>query len=255
MLFDQSHNTPSAVGYARTSLSEERSNWSWSVEAQTKAISLVARKLGLNLIAVFKDDGCNEHNFVNSQCGLMDMLESTSADWSTLITLCMNRLFSDRVKVMSILKSRGKIIECISERFDLDSIMSESKSIDVSAYDSAPMIGGAAPYGYHKVDGVLEVDPVESEHVVDMFETYLECLNLNTVVRKFNELGIPTRRGKHWSRTAVFWILKNQAYLGMTKRGELVVMGAHEPIVPFDLFKAVQRELNQRVIVKNSTYA
>jgi DNA invertase Pin-like site-specific DNA recombinase len=98
--------------------------------------------------------------------------------------------------------------------------------------------GGAAPYGYDR----LEIDPVGNpvrvmnksndwksnklHHVVWtpspikapvvrwIFETYEKGTGLNLIVQKLNADKTPAPRGQYWSKTMVHYLIRNRAYMG-----------------------------------------
>ena len=123
-------------------------------------------------------------------------------------------------------------------------------------------------YGYDYTMGKLTVNPAEAEVVRMIFADYLSGMGRNAIMKKLTELGIPTKRGRRWSESAISSILTNEKMIGdmclqksfvashLTKRqkpnrGELeryYVEGTHEPIVTAETFKAVQAEIARRAV-------
>lgn len=87
-----------------------------------------------------------------------------------------------------------------------------------------------APFGYRKARGKrLEVDPRAAGKVLEAFELRAAGVPMTEVGRRFG-----------WSHSTARQILANDVYLGVLRHGEFVNEAAHDPIVPRDLFDAVQ---------------
>lgn len=85
-----------------------------------------------------------------------------------------------------------------------------------------------APYGYRYIkktegsDAYYEVIESEAEVVRDIYRLYTEeLLSIGEIVRRLNDRGVPTRKGKSpWERTTVWAILRNPAYKGTACYGK-----------------------------------
>lgn len=64
-------------------------------------------------------------------------------------------------------------------------------------------LGGAAPFGYQRVNGKLELDEKEAPIRKLMFEMFLKERRLKTVANKLNEAGYRTRRGGKFRDAAI----------------------------------------------------
>jgi len=74
---------------------------------------------------------------------------------------------------------------------------------------------GPAPFGYRRGNDdepPLVVHPEEAEIVRMIFREYLRQRSTGRVVDMLNLQGIPTRKGKKWSRQAIAIILENRTY-------------------------------------------
>ena len=133
-------------------------------------------------------------------------------------------------------------------------------------------IGSAAPYGYDRVKisvgkGYTLKPNKEASIVKYIFEQYLNCGGAGAVAAALDDMGIPTRNGKAWSRATVAGILKNPVYIGkirwsyrknvkQSRSGQIVTQrkandnyilaeGMHDPIIGKDLFERVQKKMSQ----------
>lgn len=125
---------------------------------------------------------------------------------------------------------------------------------------------GGSMLGYRFKDGMLQVVPEEAKVVKQIFEDFLSGMGCGAIVRKLNHLGIPTKRGAPWSRTAIQTILRQEKYTGdlllqktyksdhinkkkKINHGELpmyYVENSHEAIIDKATFAKVQEELRCR---------
>ncbi|MCM1330265.1 MAG: recombinase family protein [Ruminococcus sp.] len=132
-------------------------------------------------------------------------------------------------------------------------------------------IGSSAPYGYDRVKiaggkGYTLTPNKEAAAVKYIFEQYLSCGGAGEVAAKLESMGVPTKKGKPWSRTAVIGILKNPVYTGKIRwayrkcvkrqRGGridvertvnencILAEGIHEPLIEEDLFEKVRKKMS-----------
>jgi len=79
-----------------------------------------------------------------------------------------------------------------------------------------------APYGYRKIrvkDGVkertkLEIDTFQSQVVISIFNDVLSGKGLIEIVRRLNQKGIVSPKGRGWNKTGLYAIVHNEIYTG-----------------------------------------
>lgn len=105
-------------------------------------------------------------------------------------------------------------------------------------------VSGGHPVGYHAPTrpGVLEPDPATVPTVRRIFELAAMGRNPGRIAAVLNHEGVPSQRGKEWSRQAVHWVLTNRVYIG--ERGS--VKRAHPPIISRKLWDEAQAQLASR---------
>ena len=128
-------------------------------------------------------------------------------------------------------------------------------------------------FGYYWEGDRLVPKPGEAEAVRSVFSLYLGGSTSNQIAKWLKKQGIKTIRGKEFTNTQVFYILRNITYTGnllfqksyttdpITKKrkknnGELtqfLVENTYEPLVSMEDFDKVQAELERRG--KLSSYA
>lgn len=123
-----------------------------------------------------------------------------------------------------------------------------------------------AMLGFRNVNGTFTVILEEAELVKRIFDMYLSGMGIQSIANMLNREGIPTRLGAKFKYTGIHKMLRNEAHAGnlllqktfkdnhITKRtiinrGELpmyYVENAHEPIIPLEIFRRVQKMITQR---------
>ena len=113
--------------------------------------------------------------------------------------------------------------------------------------------GGRPILGYDVVDKKLIVNADESAQVRATFQLYLEHGTLRATVAELRRRGwrnkaFENRKGTangggDFANNSLHSLLVNPLYVGMVRAGDELVPGAHEAIVPRDLWDAVQEQL------------
>jgi site-specific DNA recombinase len=163
----------------------------------------------------------------------------------------------------------GRLLEAIIE--SLDEFYSDNLGEEVTRgmRESASRgfyLSSRPPYGYHKIrvkDGnkertKLEIEPVEANIVVNIFDGIIDGQGLVQTVKELNAKGIPGPKGKAWNKTGLYSILTNEIYTGVfvwgrnSKRGHDPVRTENtcSPIVDRETFLKVQELMRERAPVK-----
>lgn len=123
-------------------------------------------------------------------------------------------------------------------------------------------MGGTIPLGYNVKDRQLVINPEEAERVRHIFRQYLELGNLNNLYQDLNRSGV---RGKQprklkdgddtpapFCSSALQYLLSNPTYIGKVRHKGQIYEGQHEPIIPPELWQAVQDRLtSQSMTIRN----
>jgi DNA invertase Pin-like site-specific DNA recombinase len=117
-------------------------------------------------------------------------------------------------------------------------------------------MSGPVPLGYQVKDKKLIVHEPEAEQVRLIFSRYLELKCLTALARDLQERGIvtkvsrrrdgSTRGGIPFTKGPLAYLLRNRAYIGEVIHKGQYYPGEQEPVVPHDLFQAVQDELSAK---------
>ncbi len=108
--------------------------------------------------------------------------------------------------------------------------------------------GGQAPLGYRRDrTGRLRPVPREAALVRLLFRDYLRLSSLGALANSLKRQRL-AHRGQPWSRQALLWILRNDVYRGVLRKGGAAspIPGAHPAIVSSAAFMRVQRVLESR---------
>jgi len=140
-----------------------------------------------------------------------------------------------------------------------------------------PTGGAAKPYGYDYIKdsdkgGRRVVNEIEAGWVKKIFEWCIdEGQSTYAIASRLRELGVPTKKGKAWSKETIRAILKNTAYMGKTyafktKHGQPIndiprdawieIPNATPPIIDSQMFDDAQKQLgiNSQKAMRNTRH-
>lgn len=129
--------------------------------------------------------------------------------------------------------------------------------------------GAFAPYGFQRVkiqdekgNSKVKLELVESHAATirAMYEFADKGYGLTNTARKLRELGIKDRRGKYFARSTIAKILQDETNIGFTvfnrrdsqtgrqkpREEWIIVENTHAPIIEKELFKRVQKSIEDR---------
>ena len=105
-------------------------------------------------------------------------------------------------------------------------------------------MGGIVPLGYEAKERKLLINPAEAGMVRHIFARYLDLGSVRQLAEDLERDGI--RSARHniaYSRSALYAILANPVYIGLTRHGEHRYPGRHEAILAPDTWERVQLQL------------
>ncbi len=246
--------TPAAL-YAR--VSSDRQDVDLSVAAQLRALREYARDNGYTVTREYIDEA--ESGRIADRPQFRRMIDEggrASSPFQVILVWKFSRftrkgehavafksmLRRKGIRVVSITEHAddsptGKLMEAIIE--SVDEFYSENLAQEVvrgmrEAASRGFWMSTCAPYGYKKVyvqDGAkkrprLELDPPADKVVGRIFQLVLKGKTINDVTKTLNAEGVPTTRGKKWSKTTIVKILNNEAYTGTLVWGSALKDGA-----------------------------
>jgi DNA invertase Pin-like site-specific DNA recombinase len=110
--------------------------------------------------------------------------------------------------------------------------------------------GGCAPYGYRLARdrndlsdrGTLLAEPAEAEIVLRIYAEYVAGAGDGKIAQGLNTDGVRPPRAKQWEKSQIANILKSVVYVGRVHLNREVFDGAHEAIVPGEMWQEAQRQ-------------
>lgn len=108
---------------------------------------------------------------------------------------------------------------------------------------------GANPmFGYKIINKKYVIDPIMAPIVVEIFERYASGETAKAIVDDLNTRGILTAKGEKFKTNTIYFILRNEKYIGTYRYGDIVVNNVIDPIISLELWTRVQNilEVNSR---------
>ncbi|MCM1024679.1 MAG: recombinase family protein [Prevotella sp.] len=142
----------------------------------------------------------------------------------------------------------------------------------IASVNEGRFIGSTPPYGYDKVKikngkGYTLKPNGEADAVKYIFSRYIAGSGAGVIANSLDDMGIPTRSGKPWSKATITDMLKNPVYTGKIRwsyrkdikqsvNGRIVTVrrsggdciladGLHEAVISPDDFEAAQVRLSE----------
>lgn len=262
-----------AALYVRVSTDEQAAE-GYSLDAQKSILEDHCLAEGLDIAAVYEDDGYSGRNV--SRPAYRRMMEDMDS-WDVLVVLKMDRIHRNSRNFMAMMdelvKNRKEFVSCYEAldtsnalgRFVVDMIQRmaqlESEQIGertkIGMREKAENLGSEStgkttmgftpPFGYRLEEGNLVEDPEEMDVVCDMFSSYLSGETLDSICYSLNSSGTLTRRGNPWNKYNLRNILHNPVYAGFMRWEELLIPHRAKRAVSPEDFNRVQEIMASKV--------
>jgi len=267
-----------AAIYVRVSTVEQAQE-GYSIPAQIAILRDLAKTYNYKIIKIYQDAGISGKNIKDrpDMCRLIEDAEQKKFDVVLVWKLSrLSRSLLDLLSIVDIFTQNSVAFQSYSEKFDTSTPMgkmllqmlgsiaeferntiAENVKMGLNERFKQGYSKGAIPFGYKSIDKRAIIAPEQAEVVKRVFETYLNgdddgCLT--HLAEQLNADDFRTRTGGLWGRIALRDMLKNSFYMGYVKTGihsrgyEIkenaeVKKGAHEPIIPEDIFNKVNQKL------------
>jgi site-specific DNA recombinase len=273
--------------YAR--VSSEKQDTDLSISAQLRALREYANRSGHQVAREFVDEA--ETGRTTARPAFREMValaRRPNKPFEQILVWKYSRFTrsrEDSILYKAMLKKAGVTVVSINEPFDdtptgrlleaimesLDEFYSDNLGEEVTRgmRESASRgfyLSSRPPYGYRKIrvkDGnkertKLEIEPIEANMVVNIFDGIINGQGLVQTVKELNAKGIPGPKGKAWNKTGLYSILTNEIYTGVfvwgknSKRGNEPVRAENvcTSIIDKKIFLKVQDLMRERAPVK-----
>ncbi|MCM3112815.1 recombinase family protein [Lederbergia lenta] len=259
---------PKAYGYARRSPNPDME--STSIEKQIEEIEKYCLQNDIELVDTFTDDLKSAKSF-EGRDNFIEMYNSIlrSDDIDYIIVFKQDRISRDPLDTLYILKrlnSVDKHIISITDNVNTEdpsakilvhvlSLVAELEREFINLRTSSGMekraeqgrfLGGRV-FGYELINKELEIIPEEAKIVKYIFEKYTKNMwGYKKIASNLNLQGVKTKKGNHWTTTAIKTILENKIYIGITKWKGKHQKGIHPPIIEESLWKETQEIMKAR---------
>lgn len=264
-----------------------------------KILLELAKKMKLNITKIYKEVVSGET--IAARPVMQELLSDVEAEmWEGVLVVEVERLARgdtmDQGLVAQTFKYSGtKIItpmkvydpnnEFDEEYFEFGLFMSrrEYKTINrrlqrgrIQSVKEGKYVGNIPPYGYvrkklkDQKGYTLEPHPEQAAIVKMIFEWYTNRIGVSLIVRRLNDMKVPTAKGGDWVNATIQGILRNPVYIGKIRwnarpqvkkmvdgemvkerpraKDSIITDGLHKPIIDEDTF-----ELAQQYLAENPT--
>ena len=107
--------------------------------------------------------------------------------------------------------------------------------------------GGIVPVGYKTVNKKLVIDKKRAEIVHDIYESYITNRSIAKIYNNLKTDDIKANNGLPLSKSRIYNILRNPAYIGKIKYDGQLLQGNHKPIISEDIFDIAQKIHKKKV--------
>ncbi len=266
---------PRAVIYCRVSTKEQTQNF--SLATQRKACEEYCAREGLDVAEVFMEEGESAKTLARTQLGeLIEYSERHRRTVQCVVVYRLDRISrnSDDYSALRVLFGKfGIVVRSVTEpitddptgRF-LENVIAATAQYDNEVRAQRTVAGMRTalndgrwtfvePLGYRRALDAggrvsIEADPIMGPLVASAFALYAKGTETKaSVLRTVTAMGLRTRQGRRLTIQTFEKMLRNHLYAGIISVPSLGVervVGTFEPIVPEELFDAVQAVLDGR---------
>lgn len=224
--------------YAYMRYSSHNQDDGWSIEAQKSAIQRYANANNIKVVKFFKDEACTGRN--RNRNGYQSMISALeNGDVKLVLVHKLDRFHRNTANQLADIKKLDKLgirLIAIADGIDtadsstnliatIKAALSEQFSIDLSketrkglteAAKSCLHCGGTPPFGFRVgEDKRLEIDETTAPAVKQIFDMYLAGMGYTSIIQWLHDSGYKTAKGKDFSKSAIYAMLKNEKYAGV----------------------------------------
>ncbi len=256
--------TADGVIYARYSSHSQRDV---SIEQQLRACRAFAERLGIRIVKTYEDRALTGTS--DKRPGFQQMIrDARSSGWNYVVVYTLDRFARDRydsavykrqlkncgVKVLSAMENisddpTGVLMESLLEGLAEYYSKELSRKVRRGHEDNARkcMVNGMLGLGFCKApDGRYAINEAEAATVLEAFTRVSNNEPFVSIAEDFNARGIPTRKGRKWTRTSMYHMLTNERYAGVYLYDGMRIPDGIPRIVPQDIFDSVQCILHSK---------
>lgn len=265
-----------AAIYTRVSTEEQR-DYGYSIDGQLRELKDYCKKKKYDVVGIYNDAGFSGKNMNRPNLDrLIEDIRNNMVD--VIVSIKVDRLTRDGYDGQWLLKfcnENDVILDLLYEQYDINTVngemmygmnllfaQRERKEIGARTrrgLEEAIRQGkypSGAPLGYvRNEEGRLEVDPVSSLVIKEIFELYSKGYSMNSIAEKFRLEKKYNRKSTKWKDITILNILSNPIYkgechwrrtMGDKKQNPVLVMPNHSPkIITEELFERCQEQVEK----------
>lgn len=253
------------VSYQRVSTQSQVENGD-GLETQRKRILDYAKEKNLTISKFYSDEGIS--GTIKDRPALLDLLsDCESGKVARVIVYKMDRLARELtislwletqfkkhdVEVISVvdpeldnddpLEKAFRRIAYVFAELEKDVIAARLKDGRINKAKNGERASGPVAFGYRKEVDSLVLDESEAKWVGKIFRWRARGDSYSNIIRRLNQFGVVSKRGKSFSIDSLKYLLSNSLYYGNSSFGDLEVKGVHSAIISKRLFIKVQQTL------------
>lgn len=257
------------VIYARYSSEKQTEQ---SIEGQIRVCKEYCKRNGIQVVGIYIDRAVSASKDIENRVEFLRMIkDSERRKWDCVIVYKLDRFARNRydsaiyknklkkngVKVISATENisdspEGIILESVlegmAEFYSKELSQKVLRGMKESAL-KAQSTGGTVPLGYKIKNKKLVIDEKYAPVVRMIFRMYADGFTISQIVKKLNEQGYRTRKGKPFTKNSFSGLLSNKKYIGIyTYNNEVEIEGGVPALIDKETFDKVQarREKNKK---------
>lgn len=225
------------VCYTRCS-TEEQATTGVTLAAQEERLRGYCMMTGLEIVTIIREEGVSGRIPLAQRPGGKELLRLVrSHGVQHIVGLKLDRLFRDAEDCLRQTREWDKagltlhLLDLGGQAVNTSSAMGRMMLTMVSAFAElernliAERTASAlqhkkqqrqayspTPYGYRREDDHLVADPLELAVVARIQTLHADGVSLRQIVRVLNEEGVPSKTGRRWHSSTVWYLLRNDLY-------------------------------------------
>lgn len=262
--------------YTRVSTEEQR-DYGYSIDGQIRELKDYCKRKNYDIVDIYNDAGFSGKNMNRPQLErLLDDMKKGFID--VIVAIKVDRLTRDGYDGQWLLKECTKynvLLDLLHEPFDVNTVNGEMMfgmnllfaqrerkeigSRTKRGLEEAVRQGKyptQCPLGYYRDDkGFLQIDPVPSLVIKDIFELYASGMSMNAIALKFENEKRYNKKNTRWREDKILKIIQNPIYKGEVhwrrttskgKQNPILIIPNHSPkIVSEELFDKCQEQIDK----------
>ena len=267
-----------AAIYVRVS-TDEQAREGLSIDAQIETLTQYCRLYGLEIYNIYKDLGISGKSTANRPGLKLLLSDASDGRFNTVLVWKISRMtrsLKDLLDIVDTLEMLGVDFVSCSERLDTSTSVGRMtlqligsiaefernniiENVKLGLEEFARKGGKSTTVlGYDNYNRALIVNDKEATIVQMIYDSYDNGnRSLSQIAKELNAQGLKTKRGMYFRSDSITTILRNPVYIGINRHQrnspkEYCIEGKHEPIISEELWRSVQKKLDENSYKRSS---